>query len=86
MSTPVPVTRRLSAVLRRELEAAAGQNTRLLVATVVARVGTTKVTVDFGGGAPQVTIPRLDGYNAQPGEIAYVLSSGSFIVAIGTVK
>jgi len=58
----------------------------MYVGTVAAVVpGGTYLDVTLGGGTP-VRIPRLDGYNAQVGDIAYVIATESLMVAIGTVK
>jgi hypothetical protein len=82
MSTVTPITRTLTAVLRRELEQA-GRGVRLLVGETVAIPDTSHVTIRIQG--QDRTMPRLESFKPTVGNSAYCLVTGSIVIAIGEV-
>lgn len=83
MSTPAPLSRTLTAVLRRQADVAAG-GVRLQVGQVTALVaGGRHVDVSVGGAV--VRVPRLASYTPTVGDCVYLLASESVLLAIGTV-
>lgn len=82
MSVPVPVTRTLTAVLQRELDAAR-RGLTLTVAKVSAIPDAQHVTVELEGVA--LTIPRLASFTPVVGKAAYCLAGENTLIAIGGV-
>lgn len=84
MTVPVPLTRTLTTVLRRQ-QAATAAGVRLLVGEVTAVVaGGTYVDVAVAGDT--VRVPHLASYAPTVGDVAYLLASESILLAIGTVN
>ena len=83
MSSAVPLTRTLPALLRRELDAIARGRARLIVAQVTAVPSATRVTVTIGGSATQA--PRLASYSPTVGDTVYCLAQGSVLIVLGKV-
>ncbi len=83
MSAPAPLTRTLTAVLRRQQDAAA-TGVRLQVGQVIAVIaGGRHVDVNIGGAV--VRVPHLKSYAATVGDCVYLLATDSILLAIGTV-
>ena len=83
MSAPVPVTRTLSTVLRRQLANADRGTLRFLIGEVTAIPDPDHVTLEVEG-AP-ATIPRLASYTPTVGGPAYCLAADTLALAIGDV-
>jgi hypothetical protein len=81
VGTPV---RTLPNVLRRALTPGQ-ESARVLLGTVVSAPDNAHVRIDIGGA--QSTIPKLAQYSAPvAGEPCYVLVSGAFTIALGSVR